>query len=125
MNENISPIKFLPHTLSEIPKHIKKRIWRANQKRTHIQSILDTGNINEIRKIKLIFTEIKIDPDDIKAIAENQINEKYLRISLQDIQFSITAYKKHIKELDREFNADTGKVGIKRLIFTKQTYVHY
>lgn len=114
INQNEYSTKFLPNSISEIPKDIQKKIEQVNRKRSLIQSKLRSGSTNEIRKIRLVFAEIKIDSD---YIDERRNGGKYYRVSLKGKRYTINTYKKNIAEFECEINRDTGEVTIKRLIF--------
>jgi|GEM_PF-5989892 len=120
INEDDYNTKFPPNSLAEIPKLLQKTIEAIDRKRLSIQDKLRNGGIDEVRKIKLAFVEIVISDRDIKSmkceIKETQSNNKYFRVSLKSKKFGICRYVKHIEKIEREIDADTGKVIIKNLV---------
>ena len=84
---------FTPNAIYEIPETLQKYIEKSTRQRLRIQQKLRSGKIKEIQNIKLIFVEIKIDAEDAKLIAdeiqESQSDDKYFRVSLENIKFTV------------------------------------
>jgi hypothetical protein len=102
---DFSPMFSLPNAIYEIPKFMREQIDKTNRQRRLIQRKLQTGSIDEIRDIRLIFVEIAIDNDDVCKIAEEwreRSNDKYIRLSLTGRKFSVTAREKYIRAMERE-----------------------